>query len=134
MFRKVLPLVVSLAFPGFLAAQREIPNAHASDTAKARVAAHATHVRGSVDHPPVTPATRAVPATRATPATPASGGGAAVPAAAASPDNPAGPAYPANKPPRTGQSGSPRPSAGWLPEGIPRHGRLQGSPLSFQLC
>jgi len=94
MFRKVLPLVVSLAFPGFLAAQSEIPNAHASDTAKAQVAAHATHVRGSVDHPPVTPATRAVPATRATPASPAT---------------PAVPASPSKKPTNPGQSGNHRP-------------------------
>ena len=40
MFRKVLPLVVALALPGLLVAQSEIPNAHASDTAKAKVAAH----------------------------------------------------------------------------------------------
>jgi|SRR5258705_13400043 hypothetical protein len=103
MFRKVLPLVVSLAFPGFLAAQSEIPNAHASDTAKARVAAHATHVRGSVDHPPVTPATRAVPATRATPA---SGGNPATPAIRATP---AVPASPSKKPTNPGQSGNHRP-------------------------
>jgi hypothetical protein len=103
MFRKVLPLVVSLAFPGFLAAQSEIPNAHASDTAKARVAAHATHVRGSVDHPPVTPATRAVPATRATPA---SGGNPATPAIRATP---AVPASPSKKPSNPGQSGNHRP-------------------------
>jgi len=103
MFRKVLPLVVSLAFPGFLAAQSEIPNAHASDTAKARVAAHATHVRGSVDHPPVTPATRAVPATRAIPA---SGGSPATPAIRATP---AVPASPSKKPTSPGQSGNHRP-------------------------
>ena len=103
MFRKVLPLVVSLAFPGFLAAQSDIPNAHASDTAKARVAAHATHVRGSVDHPPVTPATRAVPATRATPA---SGGNPATPAIRATP---AVPASPSKKPTNPGQSGNHRP-------------------------
>ncbi|SRR6266576_2738600 len=109
MFRKVLPLVVSLAFPGFLTAQREIPNAHASDTAKARVAAHATHVRGSVDHPPVTPATRAVPATRATPATPASGGNPATPATPATRATPAVPASPSKKPTNPGQSGNHRP-------------------------
>ena len=103
MFRKVLPLVVSLAFPGFLAAQGAIPNAHASDTAKARVAAHATHVRGSVDHPPVTPATRAVPATRAIPA---SGGNPATPAIRATP---AVPASPSKKPTNPGQSGNHRP-------------------------
>ena len=103
MFRKVLPLVVSLAFPGFLAAQSDIPNAHAADTAKARVAAHATHVRGSVDHPPVTPATRAVPATRATPA---SGGNPATPAIRATP---AVPASPSKKPTNPGQSGNHRP-------------------------
>jgi hypothetical protein len=103
MFRKILPLVMSLALPGLLAAQSEIPNAHASDTAKARVAAHATHVRGSVDHPPVTPATRAVPATRATPA---SGGNPATPAIRATP---AVPASPSKKPTNPGQSGNHRP-------------------------
>lgn len=103
MFRKILPLVMSLALPGLVAAQREIPNAHASDTAKARVAAHATHVRGSVDHPPVTPAARAVPATRATPA---SGGNPATPAIRATP---AVPASPSKKPTNPGQSGNHRP-------------------------
>jgi hypothetical protein len=110
MFRRVLPLVVSLAFPAFLAAQSEIPNAHASDTAKAKVAEHrATHTRGSVDHPAATPATRAVPATRATPATPASGGNPATPATPATRATPAVPASPSQKPTNPGQSGNHRP-------------------------
>lgn len=110
MFRKILPLVMAVALPGLLAAQREIPNAHASDTAKAMVAAHrATHVRGSVDNPPVTPATRAVPATRATPATPASDGSPATPAKPATPATPAVPASPSKKPTNPGQSGNHRP-------------------------
>ena len=69
----------SLMATATLAAQTpQIPNAHASDTAKARVAAagapRATHARGTavgLDNRPVTPAVPAVPATRATPATPA---------------------------------------------------------------
>ncbi|HEX9393894.1 MAG TPA: hypothetical protein VF923_04525 [Gemmatimonadales bacterium] len=110
MFRKILPLVMSLALPGLLAAQREIPNSHASDTAKAKVAEHrATQVRGSVENADVTPATRAVPATRATPATPASGGNPATPAKPATPATPAVPASPSKKPTSAGQSGNHRP-------------------------
>src|SRR5258708_16721911 len=104
MFRKILPLVMSLALPGLLAAQREIPNSHASDTAKAKVAEHrATQVRGSVENADVTPATRAVPATRATPATPASGGNPATPPKPATPPTPPVPPSPPNNPttPRT---------------------------------
>jgi hypothetical protein len=110
MFRKVLPLVVAFALPGMLAAQSEIPNAHASDTAKAKVAEHrATQVRGSVENADVTPATRAVPATRATPATSASGGNPATPAKPATPATPAVPASPSKKPTNPGQSGNHRP-------------------------
>jgi hypothetical protein len=67
---------VLLAMPAFVAAQG-VPNAHASDTAKSKVAQHRrTHVRGTANRP-VTPATPAKPATpsgtgaAATPATPA---------------------------------------------------------------
>jgi len=101
-----------------LAAQApSIPNAHASDTAKTRVAAvgaprGGTHVRGEAlgpDNRPVTPATPAVPATRAVPATPASGGGAATPATPAAPATPAVPTVPSGKPTSPGRSGSHRP-------------------------
>ena len=111
MLRKLIPLAAILVFPAVAAAQTpQIPNAHASDTAKAKVAEHrATQVRGEpvgLDHRPVTPATRAVPATRATPATPASGGGAAIPA---TPATPAVPASPSHKPTSPGQSANHRP-------------------------
>src|SRR5260370_8537155 len=110
MFRKILPLVMSLALPGLLAAQREIPNSHASDTAKAKVAEHrATQVRGSVENADVTPATRAVPATRATPATPASRGNPPTPPKPPTPATPAVPASPSKKPTSAGQSGNHRP-------------------------
>ncbi len=103
MIRRLMLLAATLAVPALLAAQ-DVPNAHASDTAKAMVAAHsATHFRGEavgLDHRPVTPATPAGPATRATPATPAS---------PAKPATPAVPASPSKKPTNPGQSGSHRP-------------------------
>ncbi len=103
MIRRLMLLAVPLAVPALLAAQ-DIPNAHASDTAKAMVAAHsATHFRGEavgLDNRPVTPATPAVPATRVTPATPVS---------PAKPATPAVPASPSKKPTNPGQSGSHRP-------------------------
>ncbi len=103
MIRRLMLLAVPLAVPALLAAQ-DIPNAHASDTAKAMVAAHsATHFRGEavgLDNRPVTPATPAGPATRATPATPVS---------PAKPATPAVPASPSKKPTNPGQSGSHRP-------------------------
>lgn len=127
MLRRVTILAVTFVLPAALAAQ--VPNGNASDTGKAKVAAHrqnpqvpaqeasdtakskvsqhrATQIRGSVvgtDNRPVTPATRAVPATRATPST---GGGAATPA---TPATPAVPASPSKKPASAGQSGSHRP-------------------------
>jgi type IV secretory pathway VirJ component len=124
MLGKMLVLVAVLAVPGVLAAQ-DIPNAHASDTAKSKVAAHrqnpqvpaqeasdtakskvaqhrATKVRGAAsgtENRPVTPATRAVPATPS-----GSAGGAATPA------QPAVPASPSKKPADAGsQAGSHRP-------------------------
>ncbi len=103
MIRRLMLLAATLAVPALLAAQ-DVPNAHASDTAKAMVAAHsATHFRGEavgLDHRPVTPATPAGPATRATPAAPAS---------PAKPATPAVPASPSKKPTNPGQSGSHRP-------------------------
>jgi hypothetical protein len=129
MLRKIFVLVAVLAVPGVLAAQG-VPNSHASDTAKSKVAAHrqnpqvpaqeasdiakskvaqnrATKVRGTVagtDNRPVTPATRAVPAT------PSSGGSAGAPASPAVPAMPAVPASPSQKPSSPGsQAGGRRP-------------------------
>ena len=102
MLRKILVLAAVLAVPSVLSAQG-VPNAHASDTAKSKVAQHrATQVRGKasgIDNRPVTPATRAVPASPS-----GSGGGAATPA------TPAIPASPSKKPSDPGsQAGSHRP-------------------------
>jgi hypothetical protein len=116
MLRPMALILGSLLTTATLAAQTpEIPNAHASDTAKARVSTR--HVRGvavGLDNRPVTPATPAVPATRATratPATPGSGGRAtpATPAVPATPATPAVPPTPPGKPASPGQSGSHRP-------------------------
>ncbi len=114
MLRKLIPLAAILVFPAVVAAQTpQVPNEHASDTAKVKVAEHrATQVRGEpvgLDHRPVTPATPAIRATRATPATPASGGGAAVPAVPAVPATPAVPASPSQKPTSPGNSAIHRP-------------------------
>ncbi len=116
MFNRVLGFSVALALPAVLAAQTpSIPNEHASDTAKSKVAQamerRATRVRGTavgLDNRPVTPATPAVPATGATPATPSSGGSAATPATPPTPATPAIPASPSRKPESPGQSGSRR--------------------------
>ncbi len=111
MLRKIILVAAMVVVPSLLAAQ-QIPNSHASDTAKSKVAAHsATHFRGEVvglDNRPVTPATAAVPATRATPATP-SAGGPASPASPAAPATPAVPASPSKKPANPGQSNIHRP-------------------------
>jgi len=118
MMKRILGIAIALAVPALLAAQapipanehasataksKDIPSEHASDMAKARVAAamakRATHVRGEavgLDNQPVTPVT---PATRATPAQPGAGeGGRAIPA---TPATPASPAL-ANRPPQAG--------------------------------
>ncbi len=115
MLRKLIVVAAALILPAALIAQ-DIPNAHASDTAKAKVAAHsqgaqhrATHTMGSAVGLDNRPATPAVPATKATPATPSSGGGAATSATPATPATPAVPASPSNKPSSPGQSGSHRP-------------------------
>jgi len=114
--KRIAGAILSLAaVPVLLHAQ--IPNEHASDNAKAKVAAHSQHhptttIRGTalgLDNRPVTPATPAVPATRATRAVPSSGGGRATPAIPATPATPAVPASPAHKPSNPGQSGSHRP-------------------------
>src|SRR2546428_10229184 len=101
-------MLTLLAVPALLAAQTpQIPNSHASDTAKSKVPValqhRATHMRGSVvglDNRPVTPAMPATPSTGATRATPATGGGAATPATPAAPATPAGAAFPSEKPAR----------------------------------
>lgn len=115
--RRIYLVGIALALaappPARLAAQvpnpgngKLIPSAHASDTAKAKVAAamahRATHVRGEAvgpDNQPVTPAT---PATRAVRAQPGAGeGGRAIPATPAVPATPASPAL-AHRPPQAG--------------------------------
>jgi len=78
--KRIVWLIPALLIPALAAAQTPgtIPNSHASDIAKAKVAARAhrtKHVRGEalgLDHRPVTPAQHADPATPATPAVPAS--------------------------------------------------------------
>jgi hypothetical protein len=101
--KRVLLFIPALLLPAMVAAQTPkvaAPNDHASDIAKAKVAAamarRATHVRGEavgLDNRPVTPATPAVRATRATPAVPNPDGG---PATRAVPATPATPAVPAS--------------------------------------
>lgn len=116
MIRKLCGIAVMLALPTLVAAQTpQIPNAHASDTAKAMVAAHAqgmqhraTHTRGSVvglDNRPTWIATP--PAQRAIPQP----GGAATPAVppSSTPVTGAVPAQPPQKPSSPGQSGNHRP-------------------------
>jgi hypothetical protein len=113
MFGKILSSVVVLALPFALAAQApQVPNAHASDTAKAKVAVHrhpkVTRHRGTVEAGEsrnAKAATPAVPATRATPAKPAHGEGPAVPAVPAKPATPATPASSSNKPSDPGANG-----------------------------
>lgn len=111
MLRRILVLAAVLAVPGVLVAQG-VPNSHASDTAKSKVASkvaqnRATKVRGTAsgtDNRPVRPATRAVPAT------PSSGGSAGVPASPAVPAMPAVPASPSQRPSSPGsQAGGRRP-------------------------
>lgn len=94
MLKRIFIFGPVLLVPTLLAAQTPkvaAPNEHASDIAKAKVAANmarrATHVRGEA----VTPATPAVPATRATPASRNPDGG---PATRATPATPAVPASP----------------------------------------
>jgi len=119
--KRILSLIPALALvPALALAQTEgpgksgtIPNSHASDIAKAKVAAamarRATHVRGEaveLDNRPVTPATPAVRATRATPAVPNPDGGPATRAVPATPATPAVPASPSGKPADPGSQGA----------------------------
>jgi hypothetical protein len=104
----LIPLLVLV--PALTAAQTPtIPNSHASDIAKAKVAARAhptTRVRGEavgLDNLAVPPATPPVPATPAAPAGPNPDGG---PAKRAVPAKPATPAVPASPSQRPGHAGA----------------------------
>lgn len=117
--KRILLAVAALLVPSLLTAQTPKvaePNEHASDVAKAKVAAamarRATHVRGEavgLDNRPVTPATPAVRATRATPAVPNPDGGPATRAVPATPAIPAIPASPSKKPENPGAGHGRRP-------------------------
>lgn len=119
MLKRIFIFGPALLVPSLLAAQTPkvaAPNEHASDVAKAKVAANmarrATHVRGEavgLDNRPVTPATPAVRATRATPAVPNPDGGPATRAVPATPATPAVPASPSHKPDNPGAGHSRRP-------------------------
>ena len=119
MLKRLFAFVPALALPALLAAQTPkvaAPNEHASDVAKAKVAANmarrATHVRGEavgLDNRPVTPATPATRATRATPAVPNPDGGPATPAKPATPATPATPASPSHRPDHAGGGNPHRP-------------------------
>src|SRR5258708_13845039 len=113
MLKRLFAFAPALALPALLAAQTPkvaAPNEHASDVAKAKVAANmarrATHVRGEavgLDNRPVTPPTPATRATRATPAPPnPDGGRPATHAPPATPPPPAPPAASAHPPRNAG--------------------------------
>lgn len=118
MKRTLLLVPALLLLPALAIAQAEgpgssgtIPNSHASDIAKAKVAAamarRATHVRGEavgLDNQPVT-APRATPATHATPAVKNPDGGPATPAV---PATPAIPSPNSHRPDHAGQGGQGR--------------------------
>ena len=118
--KRILSLIPGLLLVPVLAVAQNppiaTPNPHASDIAKAKVAAamarRATHVRGEalgLDNRPVTPATRAVRATRATPAQPNPDGGPATRAVPATPATPATPASPSHRPDNPGAGHGHRP-------------------------
>ena len=119
MLKQISLFGAAVLVPSLLAAQTPPvaePNEHASDVAKAKVAAamakRATHVRGEavgLDNRPVTPATPAVRATRATPAVPNPDGGPATRAIRATPATPAVPASPSKKPENPGAGHGRRP-------------------------
>ena len=113
--KRVLLVIPALLLPAMLTAQTpSIPNSHASDIAKAKVAAgarRATHVRGEavgLDNRPVTPAASVTRATHATAATPNQDGGSATRATPATPATPAVPASPSHRPDHAGQGGQGR--------------------------
>lgn len=112
MFKPALFVCSALLVPALLAAQTPkvaAPNDHASDVAKAKVAANmarrATHVRGEAVGPDNQPITSATPAVHATPAVPSHGGGGATPAV---PATPAIPASPSHRPDHAGLGGQGR--------------------------
>lgn len=119
MLKRILIVIAGLLVPSLVAAQTPkvaAPNEHASDVAKAKVAAamarRATHVRGEavgLDNRPVTPATPAARATRATPAVPNPDGGPATRAVPAAPATPAVPASPSQRPDNPGAGRGRRP-------------------------
>jgi hypothetical protein len=119
MLKRLLMVGPMLLVPALLAGQTPkvaAPNEHASDTAKAAVAAamakRATHVAGEAvdqDNRPVTAATPAVPATRATPAVPNPNGGPATRAVPATPATPAVPASGSHRPTNPGAGHGRRP-------------------------
>ena len=105
MFKPALLVCSALLVPALLAAQTPkvaAPNAHASDVAKAKVAANmarrATHVRGEA-------VVSATPAVHATPAVPSQGNGRATPA---TPATPAVPASASHRPDHAGLGGQGR--------------------------
>ena len=108
--KRIVWLIPALLIPALAAAQTPgtIPNSHASDIAKAKVAARArraTHVRGEavgLDNRPVTPAQHPTPAK---PGTPHPGEGPATPA---TPATPAVPASPSHRPAHAGLGGQGR--------------------------
>lgn len=119
MLKRIFIFVAALFVPSLVAAQTPkvaAPNEHASDVAKAKVAAamakRATHIRGEavgLDNQPVTPAAPAVRATRATPAVPNPDGGPATRAVPATPATPATPASPSQRPDNPGAGRGRRP-------------------------
>ncbi|MFN2570243.1 MAG: hypothetical protein ABR537_01335 [Gemmatimonadales bacterium] len=119
MVKRILSFGPALLLPALLVAQAPkvaTPNEHASDVAKAKVAANmarrAIHVRGEavdLDNRPVTPATPAVRATRATPAVPNPDGGPATRAVPATPATPAVPASASHRPDNPGAGHGRRP-------------------------
>jgi hypothetical protein len=119
MLKRIFTIIAALVLPTTLTAQTPkvaAPNEHASDVAKAKVAAamakRATHVQGEavgLDNQPVTPAVPAVRATRATPAVPNPDGGPATRAVPATPATPATPASPSQRPDNPGAGRGRRP-------------------------
>lgn len=106
MIGRIVGILAVLAAPSLVSAQTPaVPNEHAAEIAKTKVAAamerRATRVRGEA----VTPAVPAIPATRATPAVPNPDGGPATRAVPAIPATPAVPASPSRRPEHAGQGG-----------------------------
>jgi hypothetical protein len=112
MLKRIILVGAAVLVPTLLAAQTPkvaAPNEHASDIAKAKVAANmarrATHVRGEAVGPDNRPVTAATPATRATPAVHNPDGGPATPA---TPATPAIPSSNSHRPDHAGLGGQGR--------------------------